>query len=230
MGKADDDQFEAMGIHMFGDTAERQTDQSDGTLSRERVRKQMLAKIHIGKKQLGLDEDTYRELLLRVTGKASAKDMTHEELLKVLAEMRSKGFTPRTADGRTKTLGEQTYLPKLRALWISGFHLGVVDDVSEEAMFVFIKRQTGVDHPRWLQEHDRAMAAIEGLKSWLAREARVDWRSYPHHPQGAVIYAQLRMLADRGVRADYDAEAHFTAEEYDAEIRRLGRHVRGEAD
>lgn len=36
-------------------------------------RSPLLAKIHIARKDLGLDEDTYRAVLIRITGKRSAK-------------------------------------------------------------------------------------------------------------------------------------------------------------
>lgn len=46
--------------------------------------KRHLAKIHLLKKQLGLDEETYRALLLAHGGKNSAKDMTKQERVRVI--------------------------------------------------------------------------------------------------------------------------------------------------
>ena len=54
-----------------------------------------LAKIHIAKAQLGLDDETYRALLHRVTGKDSAARMTEKQRATVLAEMRGKGWKPK---------------------------------------------------------------------------------------------------------------------------------------
>lgn len=54
----------------------------------------LLAKIHIGKKQLGLDDDTYRDLLERVTGKRSAGQCTERQLVDVVEEMVRLGFAP----------------------------------------------------------------------------------------------------------------------------------------
>ena len=54
------------------------------------MRKQMLAKIHVAKKQLGLDDDTYRDFLQGVTerdgegGKRSCKEMDESDLHNVL--------------------------------------------------------------------------------------------------------------------------------------------------
>ena len=53
----------------------------------------MMAKIHIAKKQLGLDDDTYRDVLERVTGRRSCKKMLIGELEAVIKDMESRGFT-----------------------------------------------------------------------------------------------------------------------------------------
>ena len=45
------------------------------------------ARIHIGQKALGMDDDTYRAFLQRLTGKSSSKAMTIGERARVLAEM-----------------------------------------------------------------------------------------------------------------------------------------------
>ena len=66
------------------------------------------------------------------------------------------------------------YGAKIRALWISGWNLGVVRDRSDEAACAFVERQTGVQRTAWLVEPAAGRAAIEALKAWLAREARVE--------------------------------------------------------
>jgi phage gp16-like protein len=43
--------------------------------------------IHICKKDLGLDDETYRDMLHSLTGKTSAKDMDYKERWQVLCEM-----------------------------------------------------------------------------------------------------------------------------------------------
>lgn len=52
-----------------------------------RLRQRDLARIHLVKKQLGLDDETYRELLVGLTGKSSAADMTNQERWTVIREM-----------------------------------------------------------------------------------------------------------------------------------------------
>lgn len=55
-------------------------------------RRVQLARIHAGAKALALDEATYRALLVRITGKASSKDMTVAERNAVIAELVRLGF------------------------------------------------------------------------------------------------------------------------------------------
>lgn len=132
-----------------------------------------LATIHIGKKALGIDEDTYRAMLVRLTGKQSAKEMTENERIKVIEAMRQQGFK-KTSKPTQKRL-EGKYAPKLQALWIASWNLGLVKNRTDEALMSFIKRQTGIDHARFLRYPDDAAKVIEALKTWLARDGGVDW-------------------------------------------------------
>lgn len=61
------------------------------------TKKILMAKIHIAKKDLGLDDDTYRDVLWRVTGKRSCKDMTIAQLQDVVKDMENSGFKPKAA-------------------------------------------------------------------------------------------------------------------------------------
>lgn len=163
-----------------------------------------LAAIHVAKKQLGLDDDDYRALLERVTGKRSCRDMTPAELSAVLAEFRRRGFAPAssTRSGTRRAAGP--YAGKLQALWIAGWNLGVVKNRDDAAMIAFVERQTGLSHTRFLTDAGDAAKAIEALKAWLAREAKVDWspitslvRQIPEHvndPRYRIVVAQWRKL------------------------------------
>lgn len=54
-----------------------------------------LSKIHIAKKDLALDEDTYRSMLQRVAGVTSAKDLSPLKTTAVLAELVRLGWKPK---------------------------------------------------------------------------------------------------------------------------------------
>ncbi|UNE54190.1 regulatory protein GemA [Bartonella machadoae] len=129
-----------------------------------------LAVLHMGKRALGLDDETYRALLFRLTGKQSAKDLTVLEQRLVVDEMKAFGFQ----EDRKRLEGK--YAKKLQALWIAGWNLGIIRDRSDKALLAFVKRQTGIDHIRFLRDGDDAAKAIEALKNWLQREGGVDWK------------------------------------------------------
>lgn len=141
-----------------------------------------LAAIHVAKKQLGMDEDSYRAVLKRVTGKESSKAMSEGERGKVLEEFRRLGFSKTEGAARAERRKlDGKYAPKLQALWIGAWNLGIVRNRDDKALVAFVKRQTGIDHTRFLTHGDDAAKAIEALKKWMAREAKVDWSARPDH-------------------------------------------------
>ncbi|WP_208435993.1 regulatory protein GemA [Bartonella phoceensis] len=158
-----------------------------------------LAAIHMGKRALGLDDETYRALLFRLTGKQSAKDLSVSEQRLVMQEMRAYG------GGVNGKLLRGKYAKKLQGLWIAGWNLGIIRDRCDKALLAFVKRQTGIDHIRFVRDSDDAAKAIEALKSWLQREGGVDWRGKSRqdlwgiHPSIAILCAQWKRLHPNAV-------------------------------
>lgn len=161
-----------------------------------------LAAIHVAKKQLGLDDDTYRAVLVRATGKPSAGDMTPAEHDRALAELRRLGFKSIQGGGtssRARKGLQGRFAKKLQALWIAGYNLGIVRDRRDEALLAFVKRQTGIDHVRFLRDTADARKAVEALKAWLAREGGVVWGTsngydFLQHDPGKIAWAQWRKI------------------------------------
>ena len=187
-----------------------------------------------------------------------------------------RGFAPRSAGRYTKPRGSPlwttgttsavplrgvniesrlTHRGKLWALWLSGWHLGVVDTYTEAALITFIKRQTGLDAAKWVHDTHDSAKAVEGLKAWLCREAGVDWSPYAgvdaagsreqiDNPRARVLEAQWRILAglgvvkidDPGALSAYAARhagiartishSHLEADEAKALIAHLGARIR----
>lgn len=140
-------------------------------LATDRRRKKMLAKVHLAKKDLALDDGTYRALLKRTAFKDSARDCTEAELEAVLKEFRRlgwKGERPAPARRGPRPLAEGETASKMRALWLSLYHLGEVRDPSEAALARYVRRMTGVEALQWLdgEEADRAIRALRG---WCER-------------------------------------------------------------
>lgn len=63
--------------------------------------KGQLARIHIARKDLGLDEFVYRQILFNETGKRSAADLTYGQAKTVIEYFESAGWRPKNASPLT---------------------------------------------------------------------------------------------------------------------------------
>lgn len=132
------------------------------------MRNALIAKIHIAKKSLGLDDDTYRSLLRRIVKKESAAKCTDAQLVLVLNALKDKGFKPAPGKTyRTASKGRQD-LPKIYALWAQLQDYGAIREKSLQALDKYCKRMTGIDCVQWLDEKT-AQKLIECLKKWVLR-------------------------------------------------------------
>lgn len=153
--------------------------------------------IFAGCKALGItEEDDRRDLFERVTGKRGLRLMNASEQEAVVQELRRLGFRAEQA-GRRKLDGP--YARKLQALWIAGWNLGLMRSREDAALLAFVKRQTGIEHTRFLRDAADATAAVEALKSWLARDGGVTWGNTNGYdwladPTAKVVWAQWRKL------------------------------------
>lgn len=127
----------------------------------------LYAKINIGRQQLHMVDDDYRALLFATTGKTSLKDCSTFELEKMLKALQGKGFKPLPKPGN-KAAATHPVARKARALWISLHQLGEVDNLSEEALEAFAKRQLGCERFQWARQSE-GYRVIEALKSWARR-------------------------------------------------------------
>ncbi len=87
------------------------------------MRKKQLGRIHQAKKQLNLDDETYRALLLRITGQRSSADMDWRQRNDVIKEFARLGFKEvqaserkRVFAGAPKNIKEVPLLKKCEAL------------------------------------------------------------------------------------------------------------------
>ena len=96
-----------------------------------------IAAMHVAKKQLGLDDDSYRDALRQAVGKGSASEMTEAERQRVMEHFRSLGFKAASKGGRKPLEGK--FAAKLQALWIAGWNLGLVRDRDDRALIAFVE-------------------------------------------------------------------------------------------
>ncbi|WP_343526921.1 regulatory protein GemA [Sphingomonas sp.] len=181
----------------------------------------------------GLDEDDRRAVQLRVTGKPSLTGMTVADMDKVLVAIRGDGA------GRShRPVGStRAHVGKIWALWWSLYWLRAVDRPEEAALNAWVKRQTGVDALRFL-DHKSAVAVIEALKAWAAREG-VAWSVPPcaQADRRAVVDAIWAKLLVGNRVSGHTADAflcerlhlppkRWTDRQTDEAIRFLGRMLR----
>lgn len=136
--------------------------------------------IHALKRQIPhFGDDDYRALLAREFRAKSSTALSERqaakliELLKALAGQHPQA--PRASARRPSETVSGPYAGKLRALWISAYNLGVVDNRDDRALIGFAERQTKIAHPRFLQNHKDAKKVIEALKAMMTRDAGVQW-------------------------------------------------------
>lgn len=145
-----------------------------------------IAAIKIEQKKLGLDDDTYRLKLQHLTGKSSTTEMTEAERQKVLVSFR--GNQPKIApmrhdgrDGKHRLSGK--YLPKMRALWIACYNLGIIDDRRDSALEAFAmgRQLPDISDMRFVHKPEDAASVIEALKGMLSRSG-VIWKDASQRP------------------------------------------------
>lgn len=168
--------------------------------------------IHSYARAAGLDEDARRDFMERETGKRSSAELDIRQAIRVIDGLKK---LPQVLKPKRKAKGalelDGPFVAKIRALWIAGWNLGVVHVRTDEAMVAFVQRQHRFDSKSWasraLEEPAIANKVIEGLKSWLAREAGVEWDAEDRDGTGskrAVYLAIRRALTRAGV------DPHFT--------------------
>jgi phage gp16-like protein len=159
------------------------------------MRNQLIAKVHIAKKALALDDDTYRQTLTSITGKSSCSAMNDSELEKVLGHFKGKGWKPAKATSRkysprTRKNGGHDQVDKIRAVWIHMYKTGVTQSGTEAALDAWVKRTTtklnkglGIERTDWLRSRENShlvVSVLESLKRWQARVRR-EWKNEDLH-------------------------------------------------
>lgn len=132
-------------------------------------RKGVQAQIHIAKKELGLDDDTYRQMIATTTGgKRSCSDCSVSELHQVLQGLKNRGFkakprrrvaqhpgTPHNLDSEPMLQKIEALLAELKAPW------SYADAIA--------KRQYRIERVAWLRTVEQFRAVIAALDVELTK-------------------------------------------------------------
>ena len=119
----------------------------------------LIKAIHTGRRVLGLDDPTYRDLLHNAVGHDSCAGLSVPQLRRVLDVMRSRGFAPQPRQGGP--------IRKVFACWYALADAGKVQDRSRRALDAYSRRicGTGLDELTPVQ----LSHLIETLKQWQGR-------------------------------------------------------------
>lgn len=126
-----------------------------------KVSRAALAKIHIAKKQLGLDEETYRDCVETVSrGRTrTAADLYEPEIDRLIKHFKTVGFRPRARDGKQLQALKGQIMERSRKLgdnWrtrLDGLCLSV----------------TGLARVEWIKEINKARQLLAVIDSVGAR-------------------------------------------------------------
>lgn len=142
-------------------------------------RQRLIRLIHVAKRDLQMDDDSYRAVLSKVAKKTSAADLTVPELERTLEYLKRCGFKVRSkgkpaGTGKpakaapSRPMAQDPEAKKIRALWLFLHDLGAVQNPSEEALAAYVKRIAKVDALQWINGY-QAETLIESMKKWAMR-------------------------------------------------------------
>lgn len=126
-----------------------------------------LALVHIAAKAVGLDDDTYRDMLEAQAGVRSAKALDWEGFRAVMRHLEKAGFRGSSKQERAG-YASRAELNKIRVMW-HGL-AGTYYEPGKEAAALrgFLKKRFHVEHERFLTGA-KARQVIEALKSIASR-------------------------------------------------------------
>lgn len=148
-------------------------------MNKPATRQAHLAAIHMAQKALHMSKDDASAVKFSVTGKYSAADMTALQRRQYLAHLSNlqahnavaqgakPAYTPtkRPPLQRTVDDDQDARWGKARALWADLAAAGIVRIDTDAALTAWVKRQTHVEHWRFLNSH-QITTVIESLKKW----------------------------------------------------------------
>jgi phage gp16-like protein len=140
------------------------------------ITRSQIAVVHVAKKQLALDDDSYRAQLQRFGGADSAADLSLEGFDGVMRRFATLGFksewTKRTFGVRLG-MASPAQVDYIRDLW-QKFH---GPEEKEAALSAWLRRFHKVDALRFL-DAKKAGAVITALKSMSARAPKQDSKRF----------------------------------------------------
>lgn len=146
---------------------------------------QLRKTIFVACRELGLDNDTRRDLQLVATGKASMSDMTEADMEKVLAQLKERGFEAgfkAASKGRFKKAAPRADLRYVHVLWRLLGEAGKIKKPGRAGLNAFVRSRF---EGKWksvpididtLRDAGQINDVTRALKDWCKREGIVTER------------------------------------------------------
>lgn len=137
----------------------------------------LIRTIRVGCRQLGIDDDTRRDLQLQLVGKPSLAAMTTEERQRVLAALKARGFRP---TGANRQQAPRADLRLVHVLWSKLGHAGELKDPTRKGLNAFVSKRFGsawgfvpadIDQ---LRDHDKIDQIVQALIA-MGKRASIDF-------------------------------------------------------
>ena len=125
--------------------------------------------LHVAKRRIGLDDETYRLALVKIAGVTTSKDLTQEGFTAVMGMFEYCGFRPFEASGKRygkrKGFATPAQIELIRKLWMEIHRQRELD---EDALNGWLLKFFKVSSLRFLTE-GAAPKVITALKAWKSR-------------------------------------------------------------
>jgi phage gp16-like protein len=141
--------------------------------------------IHVGCRELHLDQEARRDLQLAVCNKASMRDMSTAELTKVLDRLKADGFKPDFKAGKKRAAAPRADLRLIHVLWRKLGQAGQLRAPTRTGLNSFVQARFGkvwgsvpadIDMLRDWAQIDQV---IQALKCWGERaDIDFDWEAH----------------------------------------------------
>ncbi|MCN8552370.1 regulatory protein GemA, partial [Escherichia coli] len=102
-------------------------------------RTSLIKLIHVARRELQLDDDTYRAFLMQKTGKISCCELTVTQLEQVLDAMKERGFKKLNKHPRRRFKGHVTPREKVYKVWQQMTEDGFITDGSDVALDRYVQ-------------------------------------------------------------------------------------------
>ncbi|EKM6232585.1 regulatory protein GemA [Salmonella enterica] len=168
-------------------------------------RTSLIKLIHVARRDLQLDDDTYRAFLMQKTGKISCRELNVAQLELVLNAMKERGFKKQNKHPRRRFKGHVTPREKVYKIWRQMAEDGFIADDSDTALDKYVERLTarrnggqGVSTLAWCHG-DPLLTVLETLKQWHIRCIREAFSRHglplPVSPSGRELRGYDAMMA-----------------------------------